>query len=223
MNRKFPIIPDSLEPSLSAAITFGSSSLVFLILSFITGRILFSFLFSISLLLCIWEIRELLHRRKERGHLSAQKYSEAEHQALGITYPRNKNSRRIQKAVGVFLFIIINVIMLYSFTTDGAELSTVFGAATPLIMILLDYNAVRFTWQEIKLQKFRLAVYALSLLLFLYHLLTTLGVLSIQDLIPEQIWFKVNLLLGLAFAPLLLATICFIIRDTWRRMYNRPM
>ena len=27
MNHKFPIIPDSLEPSLSAAITFGSSSL----------------------------------------------------------------------------------------------------------------------------------------------------------------------------------------------------
>ena len=117
MNHKFPIIPDSLEPSLSAAITFGSSSLVFLILSFITGRILFSFLFSVSLLLCIWEIRELLYRRKERGHLSAQKCSEAEHQTLGITYPRNKNSRRMQKAVGVFLFIIINVIMLYSFTT----------------------------------------------------------------------------------------------------------
>lgn len=223
MNHKFPIIPDSLEPSLSAAITFGSSSLVFLILSFITGRILFSFLFSVLLLLCIWEIRELLYRRKERGHLSAQKCSEAEHQTLGITYPRNKNSRRMQKAVGVFLFIIINVIMLYSFTTGGAELSAIFGAATPLIMILLDYNAVRFTWQEIKLQKFRLAVYALSLLLFLYHLLTTLGILSIQDLVPEQIWFKVNLLLGLAFAPLLLATIYFIIRDTWRRMYNRPL
>lgn len=187
MNHKFPIIPDSLEPSLSAAITFGSSSLVFLILSFITGRILFSFLFSVSLLLCIWEIRELLYRRKERGHLSAQKCSEAKHQTLGITYPRNKNSRRMQKAVGVFLFIIINVIMLYSFTTDGAELSAIFGAATPLIMILLDYNAVRFTRQEIKLQKFRLAVYALSLLLFLYHLLTTLGILSIQDLVPEQI------------------------------------
>lgn len=223
MNHKFPIIPDSLEPSLSAAITFGSSSLVFLILSFITGRILFSFLFSVLLLLCIWEIRELLYRRKERGHLSAQKCSEAEHQTLGITYPRNKNSRRMQKAVGVFLFIIINVIMLYSFTTDSAELSAIFGAATPLIMILLDYNAVRFTWQEIKLQKFRLAVYALSLLLFLYPLLTTLGILSIQDLVPEQIWFKVNLLLRLAFAPLLLATIYFIIRDTWRRMYNRPL
>lgn len=96
----------------------------------------------------------------------------------------------MQKAVGVFLFIIINVIMLYSFTTDSAELSAIFGAATPLIMILLDYNAVRFTWQEIKLQKFRLAVYALSLLLFLYPLLTTLGILSIQDLVPEQIWFN---------------------------------
>ena len=90
-------------------------------------------------------------------------------------------------------------------------------------LVLLDYNAVRFTWQEIRHQKFRLTVYALSLLLFLYHLLAALGVVSIQSLLPEQVRFEVNFLLNLAFAPLLLVTIYFAVRDTWRHMYDRPL
>ena len=43
MKSKSPLSSDFIEPSVSAAIIFGSSATVFLILSYSTGRLLFSF------------------------------------------------------------------------------------------------------------------------------------------------------------------------------------
>lgn len=223
MKSQFLLRSDARKPSLSAAITFGSSAVVFLILSFTDGRLLFSFLFAVSFLMCVWEVRGLLCEKNERGR-SARQYSEAEYQALGMARPQKRERSKSQRVIGAILSIAIAIIMLYTFTADGAEdAGNVLGAALPLIVLLLDCNAARFTWREIRRQKFRLTVYALSLLLFLYHLLTALGTVSIQNLLPVQIRFEVDLFLGLAFAPLLLVSICFLIRDTWRRICDRPL
>ena len=214
---------DARKPSLSAAITFGSSAAAFLILSFTDGRLLFSFLFAVSFLMCVWEVRGLLREKNDCGQ-NARQYSEAEYQALGMTRPQKRERSKSQRVIEAILSIAITIIMLYTLTADGVEdAGNVLGAALPLIVLLLDYNAVRFTWREVRQQKFRLTVYALSLLLFLYHLLAALGTVSIRRLLPEQVRFEVEMLLGLAFAPLLLVMICFLIRDTWRRLCERPL
>ncbi len=179
MKSQFLLRSDSRKPSLSAAITFGSSAAASLILSFTDGRLLFSFLFAVSFLMCVWEVRGLLRVKNERGH-NARQYSKAEYRALGMTRPQKRARGKSQRMFGTILSIAITMIMLYTLTADGAEdAGNVLGAALPLIVILLDYNAVRFTWREVRRQKFRLTVYALSLLLFLYHLLAALGVVSI--------------------------------------------
>ena len=225
MKFQFSLSPLSLKPSLSAAIIFGTSAAVFLVLSFTAGSLLYNFLFSVSFLACVWEVRELLRRQKERSDSPpARKYSEAEYQALGMTRPQKRGYSKSQKMIETILGVAIAALLLYTVTagTAGAA-GRLLGAAMPLLVMLLDYNAVRFTWQEIRHQKFRLTEYALSLLLFLYHLLAALGVVSIQSLLPEQVRFEVNFLLNLAFAPLLLVTIYFSVRDTWRHMYDRPL
>ena len=222
MKSQFSLGSDATNPSLSAAITFGGSAAVFLVLSFTDGRLLFSFLFAVSFLVCVWEVRGLLCEKNERGR-NARQYSEAEYQALGIARPQRREYGKSQKVIETVLSLTAGVLLLYAFTGNNAAVERVLGAALPLVMILLDGNAVRFTWQEIRTQTFRLFVYALSLALFLYHLLTALGIISIQSLIPEQVRLEVNLLLNLAFAPLLLATVYFVIRDTWRRMYDKPL
>ena len=173
--------------------------------------------------MCVWEVRRLLRVKNERGQ-NARQYSEAEYQALGMTRPQKRERSKSQRVIEAILSVAITLIMLYTLTADGAEeAGNILGAALPLIVLLLDYNAVRFTWREVRRQKFRLTVYALSFLLFLYQLLTALGAVSIRRLLPEQLRFEVDLFLGLAFAPLLLAMICFLIRDTWRRMCDRPL
>ena len=83
--------------------------------------------------------------------------------------------------------------------------------------------AARLTWQEIRRQGFRLTVYALSLVLFLYHLLTLLGVVSLQTVVPAHLWPHVELVLGVAFFPLLLAAMVLAVRDTWRSMNEQPL
>lgn len=222
MKSQFSLGSDAMKPSLSAAITFGGSAAVFLVLSFTDGRLLFSFLFAVSFLVCVWEVRDLLCEKNEHGR-NARQYSEAEYQALSIARPQKREYGKSQKVIETVLSLAAGVLMLYAFTGNNAAVERVLGAALPLVMILLDGNAVRFTWREIRTQTFRLFVYALSLALFLYHLLTALGIISIQSLIPEQARLEVNLLLNLAFAPLLLATVYFAIRDTWRRMYDKPL
>lgn len=121
----------------------------------------------------------------------------------------------------MLLSLAIGAITLCSFTTNDPALFPLLGAAMPFLLILLDYNTVRFTWQEIRGQTFRLSVYALSLALFLYQLLAYFEVISLP--LPEALRFELTLLLGLAFFPLLLVMTYYIIRDTSRRASGRTL
>ena len=214
---------DPLKPRPSSAIIFAGNAVVFFALSLLTQRMIYSFLFAVTFLLFVYEIVALRKQERTQRGLHRRDYSDAEYRSLGMTRPQKDRRGAVQSAINVLLSLAIGAITLCSFTTNDPALSPLLGAAMPLLVMLLDYNAVRFTWQEIRHQKFRLTVYALSLLLFLYHLLAALGVVSIQSLLPEQVRFEVNFLLSLAFAPLLLVTIYFAVRDTWRHMYDRPL
>ncbi len=223
--------PDLLEmrkPSLSSAVMFGLGAAVFLFLAYFTGRLWFLVLFAASFTAGALELQRWLRRRRKSRLLVTRHYSDRDYQALGITPPRMKERSKSQKAIGWFVFIANLAGMIFTHTAEGAALdaSSIIGAALPLLMILLDYNEARFTWGEIKGQRFRLAVYCLSLALFLYHVLDFLGLFSIQHLLPAhmpEVQFGAELFLGVMFFPLLLINICFTIRDSYRRMNEQPL
>ena len=224
MKSKSPLSSDFIEPSGSAAIIFGSSATVFLILSYSTGRLLFSFLFAVFFLASILEIREMLYQRQGGRNAHSQQHSDQRYSALDNARTKKRGRSKLQMIIETIVCVSLGVVMLYVVTAnDMGNSAYILGSALPLIMILLDYNAVHFTWKEIVWQKSRLVVYTLSLVLFCYHLLTFMNLISIERLIPDRIRVEVNLILGLAFAPLLLATMYLTVRDTWRRMYKRPL
>lgn len=213
---------DPLKPRPSSAIIFAGNAVVFLALSLLTQRMIYSFLFAVSFLLFVYEVVALWKQQKrERRGLHRRDYSDAEYRSLGMTRPKKDRRSAVQSAINVLLSLAIGAITLCSFTTNDPALSPLLGAAMPFLLILLDYNTVRFTWQEIRGQTFRLSVYALSLALFLYQLLAYFEVISIP--LPEALRFELTLLLGLAFFPLLLVMTYYIIRDTSRRASGRTL
>lgn len=139
----------------------------------------------------------------------------------GHDSPEKGPAQRVQAAINVLLSLAIGAITLCSFTTNDPALSPLLGAAMPFLLILLDYNTVRFTWQEIRGQTFRLSVYALSLALFLYQMLAYFEVISLP--LSEALQLELTQLLGLAFFPLLLVMTYYIIRDTSRRASGRAL
>ena len=211
-----------MKPRPSSAIIFAGNAVVFLALSLLTQRMIYSFLFAVSFLLFVYEVVALWKQQKrERRGLHRRDYSDAEYRSLGMTRPKKDRRSAVQSAINVLLSLAIGAITLCSFTTNDPALSPLLGAAMPFLLILLDYNTVRFTWQEIRGQTFRLSVYALSLALFLYQLLAYFEVISIP--LPEALRFELTLLLGLAFFPLLLVMTYYIIRDTSRRASGRTL
>ena len=138
-----------------------------------------------------------------------------------MTRPQKDRRSTVQRAINVLLSLAVGAITLCSFTANDPALSSLLGAAAPFILLLLDYNTVRFTWQEIREQTFRLSIYALSLALFLYHLLAYFEVISLP--LPEALRLELTLLLGLAFFPLMLVMMYYIIRDTSRRASGRTL
>lgn len=212
---------DPLKPRISSAIIFAGNAVVFLVLSLLTQRMIYSFLFAVTFLLSVYEVVALRKQKRTQRGLHRRDYSDAEYRSLGMTRPQKGRRGAVQSAINVLLSLAIGAITLCTFTTNDPTLSPLLGAAMPFILILLDYNTVRFTWQEIREQAFRLSVYALSLGLFLYHLLAYFEVISLP--LPEALRPELTLLLGLASFPLMLVMMYYIIRDTSRRASGRTL
>ena len=212
---------DPLKPRISSAIIFAGNAVVFLVLSLLTQRMIYSFLFAVTFLLSVYEVVTLRKQTRTQRGLHRRDYSDAEYRSLGMTRPQKGRRGAVQSAINVLLSLAIGAITLCTFTTNDPALSPLLGAAMPFILILLDYNTVRFTWQEIREQAFRLSVYALSLGLFLYHLLAYFEVISLP--LPEALRPELTLLLGLASFPLMLVMMYYIIRDTSRRARGRTL
>ncbi len=212
---------DPLKPRPSSAILFAGNAVVFFALSLLTQRMIYSFLFAVAFLLFVYEIAALWKQKRMQRGLHRRDYSDAEYRSLGMTRPQKDRRGAVQRAINVLLSLAIGALTLCSFTANDPALSPLLGAAMPFILILLDYNAVRFTWQEIREQTFRLSVYALSLGLFLYQLLAYFKVISLP--LPEALRLELTLLLGFAFFPLMLVMMYYIIRDTSRRASGRTL
>ncbi len=215
------------KPSLAIVVIFGISAGTFLYLAYFTGQSWYWVLFALSFVVAALEGRRWLRRRREGRRLVTRSYTDLDYQALGITPPRKKGRTRSQNVVSVCSAIAICALGLYFRTSEHPEIaSAVWGAVMPVIMMVIGYNEVRYTWREIKGQWFRLAVYGLSVFLLLYQALVLTGVFSIPSLIPahmDDLRFYTEAALALAFAPLLLLNIGIVVRDSWRRMEDRPL
>ena len=221
MRSKLSPPSDPQKPRISSAILFAGNAVVFFALSLLTQRMIYSFLFAVTFLLFVYEIVALWKQKRTQRGLHRRDYSDAEYRSLGMTRPQKGRRGAVQSAINVLLALAIGASTLCTFTTYDPALSPLLGAAMPFILILLDYNTVRFTWQEIREQAFRLSVYALSLGLFLYHLLAYFEVISLP--LPEALRPELTLLLGLASFPLMLVMMYYIIRDTSRRASGRTL
>ena len=215
------------RPSLAVVIVFGISAGTFLYLAYFTGRLWYWVLFALSFVVAALEGRRWLRRRREGRRLVTGRYTDLDYEALGITPPRKKARTRSQNVVSVCAGIAICALSLYLRTgEDTATATAVWGACVPVLTMVIGCNEVRYTWREIRGQWFRLAVYGLSLLLFLYQALVLTGVFSIPRLIPahmDDLRFYVEAALALAFAPLLLLNIGIVVRDSWRRTFGKPL
>lgn len=134
----------------------------------------------------------------------------------------------MKRFVSGLLLVSTQALMFLVLATDRTswEQNRFIGSMLPVMLIITDLNATRFSFQEIRGQKFRLTVYGLSLLLFAVHLLSFLNVISIQSAIPPRfpgLRRGVSAVLGLSFFPLMLVNIFYLIRDTDRRGHGRPL
>lgn len=134
----------------------------------------------------------------------------------------------MKRFVSGLLLVSTQALMFLVLATDRMswEQNRFIGSMLPVMLIITDLNATRFSFQEIRGQKLRLTVYGLSLLLFAVHLLSFLNVISIQSMIPPRfpgLRRGVSAVLGLSFFPLMLVNIFYLIRDTDRRGHGRPL
>ena len=215
------------KPSMAIVIIFGISAATFLYLAYFTGWLRYWVLFAVSFVVAALEGRRWLRRRQEGRRLVTRSYTDLDYQALGITPPRKKGRTRSQKVISICAAIVSCAMSIFLRTSDQAvAASSLLGAFLSLFIMGVGYNEVRYTWKEIRGQWFRLAVYGLSVLLFLYQALVLAGVFSIPSLIPahmDDLRFYVEAALALAFAPLVLLNIGIVVRDSWRKTFGKPL
>lgn len=98
-------------------------------------------------------------------------------------------------------------------------------STSTLLIILWGYNKARFTWEEIQDQGFRLAVYILSLALFLLHVLSCLGLFPITHIEQNMTYFKYLFNQCLIYLDVFLSFSClfYALRDGHRRETGRPL
>lgn len=94
-----------------------------------------------------------------------------------------------------------------------------FQASLAVLLILSDYNEMRWSFSEIKGQKFRMVSYGLSLFLFLLCLLSAVDVITLTHIEPGMSMLKkiVNAVLAIILFVLMVINVGFVVRDVGRR------
>ena len=131
-----------------------------------------------------------------------------------------------RNAVGQILVIVAIATTLLPRTFDlSYHLDMLIYSMYAPLIILWGYNKARFTWEEIQNQGFRLAVYFLSLALFLLHVLSCLGIFPITNIEEDLTYFKYIFNQCLIYLDVFLCFAClfFALRDGHRREHGRPL
>lgn len=131
-----------------------------------------------------------------------------------------------QNSIGLVLIILATATTLLPRALDlSYSVEMLIYGMLPLFLILWGYNKARFTWEEIQNQGFRLAVYILSLALFLLHVLSCLGLFPITHIEQDMTYFKYLFNRCLIYLDVFLSFAClfFALRDGHRRENGRPL
>ena len=131
-----------------------------------------------------------------------------------------------QNSIGLVLIILATATTLLPRALDlSYSVEMLIYSMLPLFLILWWYNKARFTWEEIQNQGFRLAVYILSLALFLLHVLSCLGLFPITHIEQDMTYFKYLFNRCLIYLDVFLSFAClfFALRDGHRREHGRPL
>lgn len=110
------------------------------------------------------------------------------------------------------------------FTLSSQELLLTYSLL-PLLAILFGYNQTRFTYREIRGQKFRWTIYGLSLVVCCLCLLSFFNILPITHITPSMPIYreKIILILAVSIFLLMLLNIAISIRDINKRDNGLPL
>lgn len=124
----------------------------------------------------------------------------------------------ISLALGA-IFLIPKII-----TLSSQELLLLYSLL-PLLAILSGYNQTRFTYREIRGQKFRWTIYGLSLAICSLCLLSYFNFLTITHITPGMPIYrkKIILILAVSIFLLLLLNLAISIRDINKRDNGLPL
>lgn len=131
-----------------------------------------------------------------------------------------------QNSIGLVLIILATATTLLPRALElSYHVDMLIYSTSTLLIILWGYNKARFTWEEIQNQGFRLAVYILSLALFLLHVLSCLGLFPITHIEQDMTYFKYLFNRCLIYLDVFLSFAClfFALRDGHRREHGRPL
>ena len=131
-----------------------------------------------------------------------------------------------QNNIGLVLIILATAAILLPRTLGMSySVKLLFYSMYAPLIILWGYNKARFTWEEIQNQGFRLAVYFLSLALFLLHVLSCLGLFPTTHIEQDMTYFKYLFNRCLIYLDVFLSFAClfFALRDGHRREHGRPL
>ena len=158
---------DPLKPRPSSAIIFAGNAVVFLALSLLTQRMIYSFLFAVSFLLFVYEVVALWKQKRERRGLHRRNYSDAEYRSLGMTRPKKDRRSAVQAAINVLLSLAASALTLCSFTTNDPALSSSWRRhALPADSARLQYRPLYLAgdpWTDLPSRCLRFIARAVSL------------------------------------------------------------
>ena len=129
----------------------------------------------------------------------------------------------------VFSFLISAALVTIFFIPKTVTLSSqellLMYSLLPMLAILFGYNQTRFTYREIRSQKFRWIIYGLSLAVCSLCLLSYFNLLSITHITPAMPTYRRNLILVLVVSIFLLMVLnlAISIRDINKRKNGLPL
>ena len=129
----------------------------------------------------------------------------------------------------VFSFLISAALVTIFFIPKTVTLSSqellLMYSLLPMLAILFGYNQTRFTYREIRSQKFRWIIYGLSLAVCSLCLLSYFNLLSITHITPAMPTYRRNLILVLVVSIFLLMVLnlAISIRDISKRENGLPL
>lgn len=129
----------------------------------------------------------------------------------------------------VFSFLISAALVTIFFIPKTVTLSSqellLMYSLLPMLAILFGYNQTRFTYREIRSQKFRWIIYGLSLAVCSLCLLSYFNLLSITHITPAMPTYRRNLILVLVVSIFLLMVLnlAISIRDINKRENGLPL